>query len=92
MGVISNGTAALHLSVFTLGIKENTKVITSPIPFAATANCVSYYIIEEKFFTDIEEKSTVLDIDRVRELRIVYLRVHLSRYYTDSLRRLFYRY
>jgi hypothetical protein len=39
---VSNGTAALHLSALALGVKPGQKVITTPITFAASANCVQY--------------------------------------------------
>jgi UDP-4-amino-4,6-dideoxy-N-acetyl-beta-L-altrosamine transaminase len=39
---ISNGTAALHAACFAAGIKEGDEVITSPITFAASANCILY--------------------------------------------------
>jgi len=39
---VSNGTAALHLCTLALGVNENDKVITTPITFVATANCVRY--------------------------------------------------
>ncbi|MEK4424135.1 UDP-4-amino-4,6-dideoxy-N-acetyl-beta-L-altrosamine transaminase [Solibacillus sp. FSL K6-1523] len=38
----SNGTAALHGACFAAGIGEGDEVITTPITFAASANCVSY--------------------------------------------------
>ena len=38
----SNGTAALHGACFAAGIKEGDEVITTPITFAASANCVRY--------------------------------------------------
>ena len=34
---VSNGTAALHLAVKSLGIQKGQKVITTPITFAASA-------------------------------------------------------
>ena len=37
---VSNGTAALHLAAMALGVNENSNVITTPITFAASANCV----------------------------------------------------
>ena len=37
---VSNGTAALHLSVLALGIKSDEYVICTPITFAASVNCV----------------------------------------------------
>lgn len=39
---VSNGTAALHIACLAAGIKEGDQVITSPITFAASANCVLY--------------------------------------------------
>lgn len=37
-----NGTAALHGACFAAGIGEGDEVITTPITFAASANCVRY--------------------------------------------------
>jgi len=39
---VSNGTAALHCACLAAGIKAGDEVITSPITFAASANCVLY--------------------------------------------------
>lgn len=39
---VSNGTAALHAACFAAGIKEGDEVITTPMTFAASANCVLY--------------------------------------------------
>ena len=39
---VSNGTAALHIACLAAGIGEGDEVITSPITFAASANCVLY--------------------------------------------------
>ncbi len=38
----SSGTAALHGAVFAAGLKAGDEAITSPLSFAATANCVLY--------------------------------------------------
>ena len=40
--VCSNGTAALHCACIAAGIKEGDEVITTPLTFAASANCVRY--------------------------------------------------
>lgn len=40
---VSNGTAALHIACLAAGIGEGDEVITAPITFAASANCVLYY-------------------------------------------------
>lgn len=39
---VTNGTAALHIACLAAGIGEGDEVITSPITFAASANCVLY--------------------------------------------------
>ncbi|MEJ7645265.1 MAG: UDP-4-amino-4,6-dideoxy-N-acetyl-beta-L-altrosamine transaminase [Chryseolinea sp.] len=64
---VSNGTAALHLSAIALGVSEGDKVITSPITFSATANCIKY-CGGEVVFCDIDPSSYLLDIAKVRKL------------------------
>lgn len=64
---VSNGTAALHLSALALGVNEKSKVITSPITFAASANCILYCGGKIEF-SDIDEESVTLDINKVRAL------------------------
>jgi len=39
---VSNATAALHISVLAKSLEKNEAVITSPITFAASANCIRY--------------------------------------------------
>lgn len=39
---LSNGTAALHAACFAADIQEGDEVITTPLTFAASANCVIY--------------------------------------------------
>lgn len=39
---VANGTAALHAACFAAGIGEGDEVVTTPITFAASANCVRY--------------------------------------------------
>lgn len=39
---ISNGTAALHIACMAAGIEAGDEVITTPITFAASANCILY--------------------------------------------------
>ena len=64
---VSNGTAALHLSALALNVKKGDKVITSPITFAASANCIRY-CGGEIVFADIDPKTFLLDIGKVRDL------------------------
>lgn len=64
---VSNGTAALHLSALALGVQEGDKVITTPITFAASANCIRY-CGGEVVFSDIDSDTYLLDIDKVEAL------------------------
>ncbi|MDA8566768.1 UDP-4-amino-4,6-dideoxy-N-acetyl-beta-L-altrosamine transaminase [Schleiferiaceae bacterium] len=64
---LSNGTAALHLCAMSLGVEPGKKVITSPITFAASANCVRY-CGGEVVFGDIDPDTYLLDINSVRKL------------------------
>jgi UDP-4-amino-4,6-dideoxy-N-acetyl-beta-L-altrosamine transaminase len=64
---VSNGTAALHLSVLALNIEPGDKVITTPITFVASANCVKY-CGGEVVFADIDPSTYLLDINKVRDL------------------------
>jgi len=64
---VSNGTAALHLNTLALGVKPGDKVITTPITFVASANCVRY-CGGEVVFADIDPETYLLDINKVREL------------------------
>lgn len=64
---VSNGTAALHLSALALGVQEGDKVITTPITFAASANCIRY-CGGKVVFSDIDSDTYLLDIDKVEAL------------------------
>ena len=64
---LANGTAALHLCTMALDLKEGDKVITTPITFAASANCVRY-CGGEVVFSDIDPETYLLDIHKVRQL------------------------
>jgi UDP-4-amino-4,6-dideoxy-N-acetyl-beta-L-altrosamine transaminase len=65
--VVANGTAALHLSAIALNVNENSKIITTPITFAASANCVRY-CGGEVVFADINPATALIDIEKVKEL------------------------
>jgi UDP-4-amino-4,6-dideoxy-N-acetyl-beta-L-altrosamine transaminase len=64
---VANGTAALHLCTLALGVQEGDKVITTPITFAASANCIRY-CGGEVVFSDIDPSTYLLDIEKVRTL------------------------
>lgn len=63
---VANGTAALHLCTLALGVNEKSKVITTPITFAASANCVRYCGGSVEF-CDINPETLTLDINKVRK-------------------------
>ena len=63
---VSNGTAALHLSSLALGWKPDDIVITSPITFLATANCIVYSGATPDF-VDIDFKTYTIDPNLVEE-------------------------
>lgn len=51
--VFSNGTAALHAMCYAAGIKAGDEVITTPMTFAASANC-ALYCGAKPVFADID--------------------------------------
>lgn len=64
---VSNATAGLHISVMVLGLKKGQRVITTPITFAATANCVRYEG-GEVWFVDIDPNTYTLSLESTKEL------------------------
>ncbi len=64
---VSNATAGLHISVLSLSQGNYQRVITSPITFAASANCVRY-AKGEVWFADIDPDTYLLSLEKTREL------------------------
>ena len=64
---VANGTAALHLCTLALDVKKGQKVITTPITFAASANCVRY-CDGEVVFADIDPETYLIDYNCVKKL------------------------
>jgi len=64
---VSNGTAALHLSAIALGVKPNSKVISTPLSFVASTNSVLYCSGSIEF-VDIEFSTYQIDFDKVESL------------------------
>jgi len=62
--VTSSGTAALHLACLAAGIKKGNKVITSPITFVASANCI-LYCGGQPVFVDIESNTANIDSKKI---------------------------
>lgn len=63
---VSNGTAALHLAALAAGVQEGDEVITSPITFAASANC-ALYCGAKPVFADIDPETYNIDPDSIRK-------------------------
>lgn len=61
-----NGTAALHGACYAAGIGEGDEVITSPITFVASANCVRY-VGGTVVFADIDSQTYNIDPAQIRE-------------------------
>jgi perosamine synthetase len=59
----SSGTAALHAAAFTAGLEPGDEAITSPLTFAATANCVLYQGATP-VFADVSTDTLNLDPER----------------------------
>ncbi len=64
---VANGTAALHLCTMVLNVSPGDKVITTPITFSASANCVRY-CGGEVVFSDINPDTYLIDIDKLKKL------------------------
>lgn len=62
--VCSNGTAALHMACLAAGVGEGDEVITTPITFAASANC-ALYCGARPVFADINPETYNIDPDSV---------------------------
>ena len=56
----SNGTAALHIACLAAGVEEGDEVITTPITFAASANC-ALYCGATPVFADINDRTYNID-------------------------------
>lgn len=62
----SNGTAALHIAAMAAGLGEGDELITTPITFAASANC-GLYCGAKPVFADIDPDTYNIDPECVRE-------------------------
>jgi UDP-4-amino-4,6-dideoxy-N-acetyl-beta-L-altrosamine transaminase len=64
---VANGTAALHLCTLALNVAPGQKIITTPVTFVASANCIRY-AGGEVVFADINPETWLLDTEQVRDL------------------------
>ena len=63
---VSNGTAALHLAALSLNFQKDDIIITSPITFLATANCIEY-VGATPDFVDIDPVNYTIDPNKLDE-------------------------
>lgn len=63
---VSNGTAALHCACIAAGLKEGDEVITTPLTFAASANC-ALYVGATPVFADINPETYNIDPESIRK-------------------------
>lgn len=63
---VSSGTAGLHISCLAAGIKRGDEVITSPITFAASANC-AFYCGAKPVFADIDKGTINIDTQEIQK-------------------------
>lgn len=62
---VSSGTAALHIAALAANIKPGDEVITSPITFVASANCI-LYCAGKPVFADIKQGSANIDPQEIK--------------------------
>lgn len=62
---ISNGTSALHAACFAAGIEPGDEVITTPLTFAASANCV-LHCGGTPVFADVDPKTYNIDPEDIQ--------------------------
>ena len=74
---VSNGTAALHLCALALDVRPGQRVITSPLTFAASANCVRYCGGDVQF-VDIDPATGLIDLAKVRALLAAHPKGHFT--------------
>ena len=63
---VNSGTAALHAACFAAQVEKGDEVITTPITFAASANCVLYQG-GTPVFTDIKEDTLNIDPEEIKK-------------------------
>ena len=63
----SNGTAALHGACYVAGVHKDSEVITTPITFAASANC-ALYMGATPIFADIDPETFNINPGEVNKL------------------------
>jgi len=63
---VVNGTNALYLALLSIGVENNTEVLTQPLTFIATTNAISY-IGAYPVFIDVDEDTLGLSPDSLEQ-------------------------
>ena len=86
VSAVSSGTAGLHLAVRAAGVERGDEVVTSPLSFVASANCMLYEGARP-VFCDIDPRTLNLDPSAaeaaVTERTVGLLAVHVCGYPAD---------
>ena len=64
--VVNNGTSALNILGKALGWKKDDQIITTPLSFLATANCIVNNNATP-VFTDVENESFTIDPEKLED-------------------------
>lgn len=62
---VSNGTAALHLCAMAKQVQAGVRIITTPITFSASANCI-LYCGGTVDFVDIDPHTGIMDFNKLK--------------------------
>lgn len=80
---VNSGTAALHIACLAAGLTEGDEVITTPITFAASANCV-LYCGAVPVFVDIDPHTYNIDPAAIEEKITERTKVLIPVHYTGQ--------
>ncbi|MDR2145843.1 MAG: UDP-4-amino-4,6-dideoxy-N-acetyl-beta-L-altrosamine transaminase [Tannerella sp.] len=64
--LVGNATEALHISALSLGVTGSSMVLTTPITFVASANCIAY-CGGKIDFVDIDPDTALMDLSKLEE-------------------------
>ena len=64
--LVGNATEALHISALSLGVNSSSVVLTTPVTFVASANCVAY-CGGKIDFVDIDPDTALMDLNELEK-------------------------
>lgn len=80
---VANGTAALHVACFAAGIGPGDEVITTPMTFSASANCVLYQG-GKPVFADIDPETYNISPEEIKKKLTEKTRAVIPVHYTGQ--------